>query len=66
MENNLKEIREQKGLSQLKLSYETRISPPDISKIERNKIFPHPKWREKIARVLEVEEKDIFPGIDKG
>ncbi|SDD22597.1 helix-turn-helix domain-containing protein [Halanaerobium congolense] len=65
MENNLKRLRKQKGFSQLELSYETRISPPDISKMERNKVFPHPKWREKLAEALEVEEEKIFPKIDE-
>jgi putative transcriptional regulator len=65
MENNLRKLRKQRGLSQLELSYETRISPPDISKMERNKVFPHPKWREKLAEALEVEEEKIFPKINK-
>jgi putative transcriptional regulator len=33
--------------------------------MERNKVFPHPKWREKLAEALEVEEEKIFPKINK-
>jgi len=65
MKNNLRSLRKEKGLSQLELSYETRISPPDISKMERDKVFPYPKWRKKLAKALEVKEEEIFPELDE-
>lgn len=59
--NNLRKIRIEKGLSQLQLSVKTEISPGIISNIENNKIFAYPGWRERLARALEVEEKEIWP-----
>jgi len=65
LENNLRKIRKEKGMSQLDLSYDTRISPSDISNIERGKSFPYKGWREKISSVLEVDEEQIFPEINE-
>ncbi len=59
-DNRLKEIREAKGLSQLKLSYLTEISPSCISQIERGRLYPYPNWRRKISEVLDVREEDLF------
>ena len=65
LENNLKKIRTKHGMSQLELSYDTRISPSDISNIETGKQYPHKGWRKKISKVLEVDEEEIFPEIDE-
>jgi len=65
MENNLRDIRKKKGMSQLALSYDTRISPSDISNIERGKQYPYKGWRKKISSALEVDEEEIFPEINE-
>ena len=59
--SRLREFREIKCLSQLELSYMTRISPSTISLLEAGKQFPHPGWRTRIAEVLGVEEEVLFP-----
>ena len=65
LKNNLRDIRKKKGMSQLELSYDTRISPSDISNIERGKQYPHKGWRKKISKVSEVDEEEIFPEISE-
>lgn len=60
-QNNLRKIRVDKGLSQLQLSYLTEISPQAISNIENNKVYIYPGWKKRLAEVLEVSEKELFP-----
>lgn len=59
--NKLREFREAKGLSQLELSYMTRISPSAISLLESGRQFPHKGWKQRIAEALGVEEEVLFP-----
>lgn len=61
--NNLKRLREEKGLSQLKLSILTEISQSDISQVENGKKYPFPNWRRKFSDALGVEENVIFPNM---
>jgi len=58
--NELKNIRELKGLSQFDLAKKANITPSDISRIENNKIFPYPQWRKRISDALNVPEEKIF------
>ena len=58
--NNLKKIRVEKGLSQSKLSFTTRIAPNIICNIENNRVHAYPNWRKKIAQALNVSEKEIW------
>ncbi len=59
--NRLREFREIKCLSQLELSYMTRISPSTISLLESGKQFPHKGWQSRIAEALDVEAEVLFP-----
>ena len=61
MENNLKEVRKEKGVSQVKLSRLTLIAPSDISRIENGWLRPYPGWRKRIAEALGVTEIELFP-----
>ncbi|MFC1933650.1 helix-turn-helix transcriptional regulator [Chloroflexota bacterium] len=61
MNNKLKEFRNKKGLSQLRLALLTGISPWDISRIENDWIRPYPGWRKRLAKALGVTEKELFP-----
>ena len=66
LRNELRKLRQQKGLSQTKLTQLTGISPTVISNIENGKLYCYPKWRKKLAEALEVEETKIFQeGISK-
>lgn len=61
MDNNLREIRESRNLSQFQLAKLADVTPSDISRIENNKIFAYPGWRTRLAKALETEEKEIWP-----
>jgi transcriptional regulator with XRE-family HTH domain len=59
--NRLAEIRKQKKISQLRLSKFTGISPSDLSRIENYRMLAYPAWKQRIARALNVPEREIFP-----
>lgn len=59
--NNLRKLRKNKGLSQLKLAFITGISPSEISRIENEWLKPYPSWRKRLADALEVSEEKLFP-----
>jgi putative transcriptional regulator len=61
MNSKLREVRKAKGLSQLRLSLVTSISPWEISRIENGWIKPYPGWRKRLARALGVTEEELFP-----
>ena len=61
MKNKLKEIRRQRGLSQIRLSLLTNIAPSEISRIECGWLKPYPGWRFRLARALDVPESELFP-----
>ena len=59
--NNLSKIRKEKGISQLKLSFLTGISPGEISRIENLRLVAYPGWRKRFAEALGVTEAELFP-----
>ena len=59
--NKLKEVRNERGLSQLKLAFLTGISPSDISRIENGWLRPYPNWRKRLAKALGTSQADLFP-----
>lgn len=61
LKNNLKEVREEEGYSQLQLSYETEIAQGVISDIELGKRFAYEGWRERISETLGRDKEEIFP-----
>jgi transcriptional regulator with XRE-family HTH domain len=66
MTNNLKKIRHDKKLSQLKLAFLTGIGPSEISRIENGWIKPYPGWRKRLADALGVTEHQLFPNGKEG
>ena len=66
--NRLKELRAQKGFSQLTLAKLTNIAPTDISRIENDWLRPYPGWRKRLSKALGVPETELFPteGGDHG
>ena len=56
----VKEIRKGKGITQEQLAESVNIEPPNISKIECGMHFPQPDKIEKIAKVLDVDIKDLL------
>ena len=61
MSNNLRKIRKDKGLSQLRLSFMTGIAPSEISRIENGWLRAFPGWRKRLARALGTTEAELFP-----
>lgn len=59
--NNLKKIRNERGLSQLKLAFLTGIAPGDISRIENGWLRPYPSWRKRLAKALSTPQVELFP-----
>lgn len=66
MTNNLRRIRKEKGLSQLRVSFLTGIAPNEISRIENGWLVPFPGWRKRLARALGTTEAELFPGKSEG
>ncbi len=60
-ENALREIRQEKNLSQLELGRRSKIAPATISLIEAGKQYPYPGWRKRLAVTLDVGESELFP-----
>jgi putative transcriptional regulator len=59
--NKIKEIREQKGLTQEEVAKKAGILPNYYAKIERGTINTSIEKANKIAKALGVEVSDIFP-----
>jgi len=59
--NKVREVREEKGISQTELSRRTRIGSPNLSAIEHGKLTPWPKARRALARVLKTPMAELFP-----
>lgn len=60
MKNRIREIRQLKNMTQLELSYATRIAPTNISMIERGRQYCFPGWRKKISEALGFSESEVF------
>lgn len=56
----LKEYRNKKKLTQVKLSELVQVDDKHISCIESGKNFPSPELLERLAVSLEIEPKDLF------
>ena len=56
----IKELRKASGLTQEKLSELINLEPNHISKIEAGIHFPQPEKLESLARVFDVQIKDLF------
>lgn len=57
---NIKQIRKEKGISQLELARRAKISPADVNQIENGKKYAFSGWRKRIAEVLDVDEEKLF------
>ena len=56
----IKELRKSKNLTQEKLAELVGFEPNHITKIEAGIHFPQPEKLEKLARIFEVQVKDLF------
>ena len=60
--NNIKRIREEKGMTQKELADKCNIIYQTIGKYERNLLNPKYETLEKIAKALEVSSFDLIDG----
>jgi len=56
---SIREERMQRGWTQIDLSYHSRVSASEISKIECGRLKPSPNQIERIARALKVQPEKI-------
>lgn len=56
----IKEIRESKGIRQVKLAELINMEPSNLSKLENGNQFPKEENLEKIANILDVSISDLF------
>jgi len=56
----LKQLREQRGLTQEKLAEYIGIQPRQINYLEHGKKWTKPETLEKLAHVLDVEIRELF------
>ena len=59
--NQVRQTREQLGLSQTELARRTRIAAPNLSAIEHGQRAAWPKAKRRLARALKCRESDLFP-----
>lgn len=62
--NKLRQIRKERGLSQLDLAFMTEIGPSEISRIENGWLRPYPGWRRRLALALSATEAELFPEVE--
>ncbi|QTL52594.1 helix-turn-helix transcriptional regulator [Priestia aryabhattai] len=60
MNNNIKKLREERGLSQKKLAEKCRVSRQTINAIENNKYDPTLELAFRLANLLNVTVDDLF------
>lgn len=59
--NNLKLLRDERGLSQRELGEKLHVSPSLLSMVETGRLKPWPRLKRKLARIFKLSEGDIFP-----
>jgi transcriptional regulator with XRE-family HTH domain len=62
MNNKIKEIRKQRGLTQPELAKKVGTSRSQITKLERGERQLTQHWMERIAAALECNPQDLLPG----
>lgn len=60
MKNNLKQIREEQGLTQRKLAEALNITVSYLNKVENGKRMPNVLLAVRLAAVLDCKVEDIF------
>lgn len=61
MKNNVRELRQKKGMTATELSKKTSIAQSTLSNIENSKIPVFQGWKQRIADALDVPIEQVFP-----
>ena len=56
----IKELRKSKNMTQEQLAGLLGIEPPNVSKLESGMHFPMPENIEKLAKILDIDVKELF------
>ena len=59
--NKVREVREEKGMSQTELARRARMASQNLCAIENGKLIAWPKARRALARVLKTTIAELFP-----
>jgi transcriptional regulator with XRE-family HTH domain len=57
----IKQILQEKNMSQNQLSMSARIPASSISQIVNGRVSPGPMWRKRISDVLDISQEILFP-----
>lgn len=60
--SKLREIREERGLTQTQLAHKIRMANSCVSAVECGDRRPWPNFRKRVAKALGVPEAEIFGG----
>ena len=58
--NNIREYRQQAGISQTKLACKIGIAASTLSAIENGRVEPWPKVRKALAKAIGIKESKLF------
>jgi transcriptional regulator with XRE-family HTH domain len=61
----IKELRAEKGLTQVRLAVAADMNPATLNRIEQGKANPNLKTLERLAAALDVEVGDFFPKVQR-
>lgn len=62
--NRVRQFREKLNMTQVALSRKLKIPSQNLSAIELGKLAAWPRIKKKLAKVLKVEERVLFPEED--
>lgn len=60
MATRLKQVREERGLSQHAVARQAGIHPSTLSRLEAGKMYAYPGWKRRLAVTLGVDEEELF------
>lgn len=62
--NRIRELREERGISQAELARRISVTAPALQKVEAGARKLDQQWMRRIARALDVEPADLLPVVD--
>jgi len=63
-QNNFKRFRTRAGFSIMELAAKTGVSTATIVGVEKYNLYPGVSVRQRLANVLQIAEKEVWPGIE--
>jgi len=66
MNNNIKQLSKEKGLSVNRLALLAKITPSDLYSVCKGEKRLYPRWRSAIASILDVDVSELHDSFDDG